>query len=143
MNNAHKNARTTPHIREGLVRRMTLEGWTASAPAAAFAVSERKACKSLAHWRREEVVGLVNRTSSTTSSAEYRSSLATETAAAIRRFGNVPVTDATPILADLEPRTRREPTGRERKTTWLMRGTNDVGRGNTRNPIAGRTDTSV
>jgi transposase InsO family protein len=63
MNNAHKNARTTPHIRELMVRRIENEGWTAKAVATAFAVSERTVYKWLARYRAEGPTGLANRPS--------------------------------------------------------------------------------
>jgi transposase-like protein len=47
MNNAHRRARTTPHGRGLLVRRIEEEGWTAARVAEAFGVSERTVRK----WR--------------------------------------------------------------------------------------------
>ena len=60
---AHKNARTTPHGRAVMVRRIEKEGWTAAAVAAAFAVSERTVCKWLARYRAEGLAGLQDRSS--------------------------------------------------------------------------------
>jgi transposase InsO family protein len=58
----HKNARTTPHGRAVMVRRIE-EGWKASAVAEAFAVSERTVRKWLARYRAEGPGGLVDRSS--------------------------------------------------------------------------------
>ena len=60
---AHKNARTTPHGRAVMVRRIEEEGWTATAVAAAFAVSERTVRKWLARYRAEGLTGLQDRSS--------------------------------------------------------------------------------
>jgi hypothetical protein len=54
----HKNAKTTPHGRAVMVRRIEEEGWTATAVAAAFAVSERTVRKWLARYRAEGPAGL-------------------------------------------------------------------------------------
>ncbi len=59
----HKNARTTPHGRAVMVRRIAEEGWTASAVAEAFAVSERTVRKWLARYRAEGPAGLQDRPS--------------------------------------------------------------------------------
>jgi len=61
--NAHKNARTTPHSRAVMVRRVLEEGWSAKAAAAAFAVSERTVYTWLARYRAEGLAGLENRPS--------------------------------------------------------------------------------
>ena len=63
MNNAHKNARTTPHIRELMVRRVLAEGASAKAVATALALSERTVRKWLARYRAEGKAGLANRSS--------------------------------------------------------------------------------
>jgi transposase InsO family protein len=60
---AHKNARTTPHGRAVMVRRIEEEGRTAAAVAAAFAVSERTVRKWLARYRAEGPAGLQDRSS--------------------------------------------------------------------------------
>jgi transposase InsO family protein len=60
---AHKNARSTPHGRAVMVRRIEEEGWTAAAVAAAFAVSERTVRKWLARYRAEGLAGLQDRSS--------------------------------------------------------------------------------
>jgi transposase InsO family protein len=59
----HKNARTTPHGRAVMVRRIEREGWTAAAVAQAFAVSERTVRKWLARYRAEGATGLQDRPS--------------------------------------------------------------------------------
>jgi transposase InsO family protein len=59
----HKNARTTPHGRAVMVRRIEKEGWSAAAVAAAFAVSERTVRKWLARYRAEGFAGLQDRSS--------------------------------------------------------------------------------
>jgi transposase InsO family protein len=59
----HKNAKTTPHGRAVMVRRIEEEGWTATAVAAAFAVSERTVRKWLARYRAEGPAGLQDRSS--------------------------------------------------------------------------------
>lgn len=60
---SHKNAKTTPHGRAVMVRRIEEEGWTAAAVAAAFAVSERTVRKWLARYRAEGPAGLQDRSS--------------------------------------------------------------------------------
>jgi transposase len=57
----HKNARTTPHGRAVMVRRIEQERWTAAAVAEAFAVRERTVRKWLARYRAEGITGLQNR----------------------------------------------------------------------------------
>ncbi len=59
----HKNARTIPLGRAVMVRRIEVEGWTAGAVAAAFAVSVRTVRKWLARYRAEGVPGLEDRSS--------------------------------------------------------------------------------
>jgi transposase InsO family protein len=59
----HKNAKTTPHGRAVMVRRIEEEGWTAAEVAAAFAVSERTVRKWLARYRAEGPAGLQDRSS--------------------------------------------------------------------------------
>ena len=59
----HKNARTTPHGRAVMVRRIEKEGWTAVAVAAAFGISERTVRKWLARYRAEGLAGLQDRSS--------------------------------------------------------------------------------
>ena len=59
----HNNARTTPHGRAVMVRRIEQEGWTAVAVAAAFGISERTVRKWLARYRAEGPAGLQDRSS--------------------------------------------------------------------------------
>jgi transposase len=54
----HGNARTCPHSRLLIVRRVEEEGWSLAEAAAAAGVSERTASKWLARWRAEGVRGL-------------------------------------------------------------------------------------
>jgi len=63
MNHAHKLARTTPHGRALMVRRIEQEGWTAARAAEAFGISERTVRTWLARWRAEGAAGLENRSS--------------------------------------------------------------------------------
>src|SRR5690349_13096937 len=63
MSNAHKNARTTPHLREVMVRRVIQDGQPAETVAATFAVSTRTVYKWLARYRAEGLAGLANRSS--------------------------------------------------------------------------------
>ncbi len=63
MNNAHRLARTTPHGRALMVRRVEEQGWTAARVAEAFGVSERTVRKWLGRWRAEGAAGLENRPS--------------------------------------------------------------------------------
>ena len=59
----HNNARTTPHGRAVMVRRIEQEGWTAVAVAATFEISERTVRKWLARYRAEGPAGLQDRSS--------------------------------------------------------------------------------
>jgi len=59
----HGNARTCPRSRRLLVERITEEGWSRTAAAAAAGVSERTASKWLARWRSEGAAGLADRSS--------------------------------------------------------------------------------
>ena len=59
----HGNARTCPHSRLLIVRRIEEEGWSLARAAAAAGVSERTAAKWLARWRVEGVRGLADRSS--------------------------------------------------------------------------------
>lgn len=61
--NIHKNARTTPHSRAMLVRRVLQERWPVSAVALAFGVSERTVYKWVARYRAEGLPGLTDRCS--------------------------------------------------------------------------------
>jgi transposase InsO family protein len=59
----HGNARTCPHSRLLIVRRIEEEGWSLARAAAAAGVSERTASKWLARWRAEGARGLQDRSS--------------------------------------------------------------------------------
>jgi transposase InsO family protein len=59
----HGNARTCPHSRLLIVRRVEEEGWSLARAAAAAGVSERTAAKWLARWRAEGHRGLADRSS--------------------------------------------------------------------------------
>lgn len=59
----HGNARTCPHSRLLIVRRVEEEGWSLAEAAAAAGVSERTAAKWLARWRAEGERGLADRCS--------------------------------------------------------------------------------
>jgi len=61
--NIHKNARTTPHGRAEIVRRVMLLGETPRAVAAAMGVSQRTVAKWLARYRAEGEAGLADRSS--------------------------------------------------------------------------------
>jgi len=59
----HGNAKTCPHSRLLLVRRVLEQGWTVAEAAVAAGISERTACKWLGRYRSEGVVGLFDRCS--------------------------------------------------------------------------------
>lgn len=59
----HGNARTCPHSRSLIVRRVEEEGWSLARVAAAAGVSERTVAKWLARWRAEGAHGLLDRSS--------------------------------------------------------------------------------
>lgn len=59
----HGNARTCPHSRLLIVRRVELERWSLACAAEAAGVSERTAAKWLGRYRREGEVGLRDRSS--------------------------------------------------------------------------------
>jgi transposase InsO family protein len=59
----HGNARTCPHSRLLIVRRVEEEGWSLVRAAAAAGVSERTAAKWLARWRSQGERGLQDRSS--------------------------------------------------------------------------------
>jgi transposase InsO family protein len=61
--NVHKNARLTPHSRAELVRRVLQENQRPAAVATAMGVSARTVGKWVARFRKEGVVGLVDRSS--------------------------------------------------------------------------------
>jgi transposase InsO family protein len=57
----HGNAKTCPHSRRLIVRRVEEEGWSLARAAAAAGVSERTCAKWLARYRREGEPGLADR----------------------------------------------------------------------------------
>jgi transposase InsO family protein len=59
----HGNARTCPHTRRLIVRRVDEEGWSLAQAAAAAGVSSRTVSKWLARWRHEGERGLQDRSS--------------------------------------------------------------------------------
>jgi transposase len=59
----HGNARTCPHSRLLLCRRVIVEGWSLAAAAEAAGVSERTTAKWLARYRVEGEAGLADRSS--------------------------------------------------------------------------------
>jgi transposase InsO family protein len=59
----HGNARTCPHSRSLIVRRVEEEGWSLARAAVSAGVSERTAAKWLARWRAEGERGLADRSS--------------------------------------------------------------------------------
>jgi len=59
----HRNARTCPNSRRLLVERITEQGWSVTATAAAAGVTERTAYRWLARWREEGAEGLLDRPS--------------------------------------------------------------------------------
>lgn len=61
--NIHKNARTTPYSRAGIVRRVVVLGETPRAVATALGISLRTVAKWLARYRGEGEAGLADRSS--------------------------------------------------------------------------------
>jgi transposase InsO family protein len=59
----HGNAKTCPHSRGLIVRRVEQQGWSLAQAAEAAGVSERTAAKWLARWRTEGEAGLRDRSS--------------------------------------------------------------------------------
>jgi len=59
----HANARTTPHSRLVMVRRIEKESWTAEEVAESFGVSSRTVYRWLKRWREGGTAALVDRTS--------------------------------------------------------------------------------
>ena len=59
----HGNARTCPHSRAVIVRRVEVEGWTLAQAAEAAAVSVRTVSKWLRCWREQGEAGLLDRSS--------------------------------------------------------------------------------
>jgi transposase InsO family protein len=59
----HGNARTCPNSRRLLIERVTEQGWSVSAAAAAGGISERTVYRWLGRWRQEGAEGLLDRSS--------------------------------------------------------------------------------
>jgi transposase InsO family protein len=59
----HGNAKTCPHSRLLLVRRVLEQGWRVAEAATAAGISERTACKWIGRYRAEGVIGLFDRCS--------------------------------------------------------------------------------
>jgi transposase InsO family protein len=59
----HGNARTCPNSRRLLVERVSEQGWSVTAAAAAAGVSERTVYRWLARWREQGPAGLLDRSS--------------------------------------------------------------------------------
>jgi len=82
----HGNARTCPHSRLLLCRRVVDEGWSLAAAAAAAGVSERTTAKWLARYRVEGEAGLVDRSSAPVEVANRTDQGRVELVAALRRL---------------------------------------------------------
>jgi transposase InsO family protein len=82
----HGNARTCPHSRLLLCRRVLVEGWSLAAAAGAAGVSERTAAKWLARYRAEGEAGLVDRSSAPSEVANRTAEERIEVIAALRRL---------------------------------------------------------
>lgn len=61
--NMHKNARTTPHSRVLMIKRVREDGWPVKTTAVAAGVSARTVYKWLARYRNEGPAGLIDRSS--------------------------------------------------------------------------------
>ena len=61
--NMHKNARTTPHSRVLMIKRVREDGWPVKTTAVAAGVSVRTVYKWLARYRNEGPAGLIDRSS--------------------------------------------------------------------------------
>jgi transposase InsO family protein len=82
----HGNARTCPHSRLLLCRRVLVEGWSLAAAGEAAGVSERTAAKWLARYRAEGEAGLVDRSSAAGTIANRTVEARIELIAALRRL---------------------------------------------------------
>jgi transposase InsO family protein len=82
----HGNARTCPHSRLLLCRRLLEEGWSLARAAEAAGVSERTAAKWLARYRAEGEAGLVDRSSAPGEVANRTAEERIEVVAALRRL---------------------------------------------------------
>jgi transposase InsO family protein len=82
----HGNARTCPHSRLLMVRRVELEGWTLAAAAEAAGVSVRTVSKWLACYRAEGEDGLLDRSSAPRSIPHRTPEERVQVIAALRRL---------------------------------------------------------
>ena len=82
----HGNARTCPHSRLLMVRRVELEGWTLTAAAEAAGVSVRTVSKWLACYRAEGEEGLLDRSSAPRSIPHRTPEERVQAIAALRRL---------------------------------------------------------
>ena len=82
----HGNARTCPHSRLLMVRRVELEGWTLTAAAEAACVSVRTVSKWLACYRAEGEEGLLDRSSAPRSIPHRTPEERVQAIAALRRL---------------------------------------------------------
>jgi transposase InsO family protein len=82
----HGNAKTCPHSRLLLCRRVIDEGWSLTAAAEAAGVSERTTAKWLSRYRREGEAGLVDRSSAPAEVANRTGESRIEAVAALRRL---------------------------------------------------------
>jgi transposase InsO family protein len=82
----HANARTCPHGRAVLCRRVIDEGWPVAAAAEAAGCSRRTAAKWLSRYRREGVAGLGDRSSRPTRSPRQTPSERVEAVVCLRRL---------------------------------------------------------
>ena len=82
----HGNARTCPHSRLLLCRRVLVEGWSLRRAAEAVGVSERTAAKWIARYRVEGEVGLLDRSSAPREVANRTADERIEVIAALRRL---------------------------------------------------------
>src|SRR6266545_1122272 len=83
----HGNARTCPHTRRLIVRRVEEERWTLAAAAEAAGVSVRTVSKWLACYRAEGEDGLLDRSSAPRSIPHRTSEERVQAIAALRRLG--------------------------------------------------------
>src|SRR2546428_13114112 len=82
----HGNARTCPHSRLLMVRRVEEQGWTLAAAAEAAGVSVRTVSKWLACYRAEGEDGLLDRSSAPRSIPHRTSEERVQAIAALRRL---------------------------------------------------------
>src|SRR5213083_2913815 len=82
----HGKARTCPHSRLLLCRRVLVEGWSLAQAAEAAGVSERTAAKWVARYRAEGEAGLLDRSSAPARVANRTAEERVELIAALRRL---------------------------------------------------------